>query len=402
MLREAEGALELVDVSGSLPALQRVAGLRTWSVQAKEGFFVSWDAAQAVRARLLLAPTVHASYMQADSDSGLHAGRRHAAAAQHVPAGLRAAAGALPARAAAPRRHRRLLHRCDAQDARAAHPRARPVRPARHTSVMCAIPALHAQHLIVTLFLINSRYVLRRRAAPAAEMGSEPAFSVPAARQAPPPAEALAAAAGLTPAAEASEQSPDPVPAAADAGVAEGAAAGPPPAAGQGGADPVGDAAYEEVVGLAEDAADAAKVFAQAIRQQVRSAWHLLQGLARVFSCEPCDPAARFPPQDIAVAIEAAADSAASVEAVAALVGGADAPAESESASTAGPAASAAPGPVRCCSALLLSRGACLPAVGSSLCAEKHLEALPPALCTAPWPYCSRHASRLQAPDPRA
>ena len=60
MLREAEGALELVDVSGSLPALQRVPGLRTWGVQAKEGFFVSWDAALAVRMRLLLIPYAQA------------------------------------------------------------------------------------------------------------------------------------------------------------------------------------------------------------------------------------------------------------------------------------------------------------------------------------------------------
>ena len=59
------------------------------------------------------------------------------------------------------------------------------------------------------------------------------------------------------------------------------------------------------------------------------------------------------------MATEAAADSAASVQAVAALVGGENAPAESESASTAGPAASAAPGPVRSCSALLQKRGAC-------------------------------------------
>lgn len=143
-------------------------------------------------------------------------------------------------------------------------------------------------------FVTNHKCVPRRRAAPAAEKGSEPAFSVPAARQAPPPIEALAAAAGLTPAAEASEPGPGPVPAAADAGTAIGAAAGAQPAAGQGGADPVGDAAYEEVVGLAEDAADAAKVFAQAIRQQVRFAWHLLQGLARIYlhNCKPCDPAA--------------------------------------------------------------------------------------------------------------
>ena len=371
MLREAEGALDLVDVLGSLPALQRVPGLRTWSVQTKEGFFVSWDAAQAVRTRLLLVPTAHAPYMQADSDSDLHAGRRHAAAAQHVPAGRRAAAGALPARAAAPWRHWRLLHCCDAQDARAAHPCASPVRPPATAVIFVqfhcsSCPASHCDAV-----LIDSRYVARRRTAPAAEKGSEPAFSVPAARQAPPPAEALAAAAGLTPAAEASEQSSGPVPAAADAGVAVGAAVGPPPAAGQGAADPVGDAAYEKVVGLAEDAADAAKVFAQAIRQQVRSAWHLLQGLARVFSCEPCDPAALLPPQDIAVATEAAADSAASVEAVAALVGGGDAPAESESASTAGPAASAAPGLVRCCSAPLPSRCACSAGVGLHLCAAQ-------------------------------
>ena len=213
-------------------------------------------------------------------------------------------------------------------------------------------------------YAYNTVVLPGRRAAPAADKGSEPAFSVPAARQAPPPAEALAVAAGLPPAAEAGqacEPGPCPAPAAAEAGGAGGGAAG---ATGQEGADPVGDAAYEEVVGLADDAADAAKVFAQAIHRQVRSAW-LLQ-LVRCLgscswrasqarrSCQPCDTAALPVLQDIAVASEAAADSAASVEAVAALVGGGDPPAESESASTAGPAASAAPGPVRRCSKLLL------------------------------------------------
>ena len=293
VLREAEGALELVDVSASLPALQRVPGLRTWGVQAKEGFFGAWDVAQAVRARLLLVPIAFALHMQTRYFLRSHAGQRHATDAQHVSAGRRAAAGAVPAHVAAPRRHRRLLHCCDAQDARAARPRARPVRPATTACCWCSSTALRTQHLVQKLYYcITCIGVASRRAEPVAEKGSEPAFSVPAARQAPLPAEALAAAAGLAPAMEASEQSPGPVPAAADAGTAVGAAADPPPAAGQGGADPVGDAAYEEVVGLAEDAADAAKVFAQAIRQQVRSPWHLLQGLARVFSCEPCDPAA--------------------------------------------------------------------------------------------------------------
>ena len=57
VLREAEGALELVNVSDSLPELRRVPGLHTWGVQAKEGFFTSWEAAQAVRCLLLLLAT---------------------------------------------------------------------------------------------------------------------------------------------------------------------------------------------------------------------------------------------------------------------------------------------------------------------------------------------------------
>lgn len=377
VLREAEGALELVDVAGSLPALQRVPGLRTWGVQAKEGFFGAWDAAQAVRARLLLAPIAY-------ERQPAHRTSRQSLIRTRMQGGAtRLLRSMFPPDSAPPleRCLRVLPHHGDTGAFFIAVMRKTRELPAPAPAPCARLPERAVGAVFQWLVTLSTSYrcysltatgcVATRRAASAAEKGSEPAFSVPAARQAPPPAEALAAAAGLPPAAEASGQSPGPVPAAADAGIAVGAAAAPPPAAGQGGADPVGDVAYEEVVGLAEDAADAAKVFAQAIRQQVRSAWHLLQGLACVFSCEPCDPAALPPLQDIAVATEAAADSAASVEAVAALVGDTDAPAESESASTAGPAASAAPGPVRCCFAPLPSRGACSAAVGLHLFIEQ-------------------------------
>ncbi|KAK9821102.1 hypothetical protein WJX81_004428 [Elliptochloris bilobata] len=200
VLREAEGALELVDVSDSLPALRRVPGLRTWGVQAKEGFFASWDAAQAGGATRLLRSMLP------------------------------------PAPDATPP-----LERCMR------------VLPHHGDTGGFFIAVMRKTRDLPTP-------APAQRAVPAAEKAQEPAFS--------------------------------------DAG------------------EPVGDAAYEEVKELADEAADATKTFAQAIYQQ-----------------------------DIPVATEAAADSAACVEAVVALVGGSSAPAQSDAASAAGPAASSAQGP---------------------------------------------------------
>lgn len=107
VLREAEGALELVNVSDSLPELRRVPGLHTWGVQAKEGFFTSWEAAQAVRCLLFLLATrcILCSAAAGGVEKEVGAGGGNATGAQHVPARTRgcAASGALPARAAAPR-----------------------------------------------------------------------------------------------------------------------------------------------------------------------------------------------------------------------------------------------------------------------------------------------------------
>ena len=125
--------------------------------------------------------------------------------------------------------------------------------------------------------------LLRRRAASAVEQGEEPAFSVPAAK--PPSADVLAAAAGLAPAVNAGvagggagAQGLDSVSEAADE-------AGDGDMAECDGSDPVGDAAYKEVEELADEAADAADTFAQAIHQKARPACGCL--LIVCMSCQP-------------------------------------------------------------------------------------------------------------------
>ena len=131
--------------------------------------------------------------------------------------------------------------------------------------------------------LCQAVVLLRRRAAPAVEQGEEPAFSVPAAK--PPSADVLAAAAGLAPAVNAGvagggagAQGLDPVSEAADE-------AGDRDTADRDRSDPVGDAAYKEVEELADEAADAADTFAQAIHQKARPACVWL-----LFVCTSCQP----------------------------------------------------------------------------------------------------------------
>ena len=399
VLREAGGALELVDVSGRLPALRRAPGLRTWGVQAKEGFFTSWAAAEAVRRRPARprARVRRAPPRRAPISCGRRAGRRDQGGAQHVPARgrRRAAAGALPARAAAHRGHGRLLRGRAAQDARAAGARGGRVRgrgrarrllggtwgrPAcdarrrRAAALSVCSPGRGPHRLRASL---NGRSHApspapgmrspqacarrRRRAAPAAPRADEPAFSVPAAQA--PPADALAAAAGLAPdpaadQAGAAAAEPAAAGAAADAGAkpaaaggaagapaepaaagtAAGAAAGPADAGGPAGGDDAGpddaaDAAYEQIEELADEAADAATTFAQAIHQRARRPARCPRWRARRRPAPRLRGVLRRAAlrQDIAVATEAAADSAASIEAVAALVGGKAAPAPAPS-----------------------------------------------------------------------